>query len=158
MEGFFVDGKLLGYAMLCVDSAHDYALIDYLGVLRELRNSGMGTKLLDLVKAHCSGYRGVLAEVEAPTGRSTMEDTVIMRRLAFYKRAGFVRLPYDMSLFGVRYRTLVYPLSGALPTERALAAHQRLYHGQFSPKCYERYVQLPLGKEPLRPFSPWAEG
>ncbi len=158
MEGFFVGDTLLGYAMLCVDGARDYALIDYLGVLTGLRNSGMGTKLIKLVKRHYSGYRGVLAEVEAPAGHSTAEDTVIMRRLGFYKRAGFVRLPYDMSLFGVRYRTLVYPAGGAIPASRVLAAHQRLYQGQFSQRCYERYVQLPLGSEKLRPYSPWAEG
>lgn len=158
IQGFFVGDTLLGYAMLCVDDAHDYALIDYLGVLTGLRNSGMGTRLLGLVKKHCGGYRGVLAEVEAPAGHSTAEDTVIMRRLGFYKRAGFVRLPYDMSLFGVRYRTLVYPAGGAFPVSRVLAAHQRLYREQLSLKCYERYVQLPLGNEALRPCSPWAEG
>lgn len=157
LEGLYEGDTLLGYALLCVDSARDYALIDYLGVLTGLRSGGMGTRLLELVKKHCSGYRGILAEVEAPAGHSTLEDTVIMRRLGFYKRGGFVRLPYDMSLFGVRYRTLVCPTAAALPATGALEAHQRLYHGQFSQRCYERYVQLPLGNEKLRPFSPWAE-
>lgn len=158
MEGYFEGDTLLGYAMLCVDHTHDYALIDYFGVLTGLRNSGMGSRLMALVKKHCRAYRGVLAEVEAPAGHSTREDTVIMRRLGFYKRAGFVRLPYDMSLFGIRYRTLVYPAAGAVPVARVLSAHQRLYQGQFGPNFYERYIQLPLGSEKLMPCSPWAEG
>jgi len=156
--GFFDDDVLLGYALLCVNGAHDFALIDYLGVASGRRNGGLGAILLKLVETHCDGYRGVLAEVEAPNGLSDEEDALIMRRLGFYERAGFVYLPYDMSLFGVHYRVLAYTSAGTVTEEEALAVHQRFYQTQFSPLNYERYVQLPLGDEPLRPFSPWVEG
>lgn len=157
MQGFFIKGKLLGYAMLCVDARHDFALIDYLGIITELRNDGLGTKLLSLVKNHCRSYLGVLAEVEAPAGPVPEDGELVTRRLRFYARGGFIRLPYDMSLFGVPYEALVYPERNVELPGRVLEAHQRLYQNQFSPQCYERYVQLPLGSEPLRPFSPWEE-
>lgn len=157
MEGFFEGSILLGYAIICVDPTHDYALIDYLGIITEFRNSGLGTKLLTQVKVHCGGYLGILAEAEAPAGPIPEDGELITRRLRFYAQCGFARMPYDMSLFGVPYQTLIYPADNVALAQRVLEAHQRLYHSQFSPHCYERYVQLPLGNEPLRPFSPWEE-
>ncbi len=157
MEGFFEGSILLGYAIICVDPNHDYALIDYLGIVTQFRNSGLGTKLLAQIKVHCCGYRGILAEAEAPAGPVPEPGELVARRLHFYTQCGFVRLPYDMSLFGVPYQTLIYPADNVTLVQMVLEAHQRLYHNQFNPNSYDRFVQLPLGNEPLRPFSPWEE-
>jgi GNAT superfamily N-acetyltransferase len=156
--GFFDGDTLLGYALLSVDVVHDYALIDYLGVASGRRNGGLGAILLKLVESHCDSYQGVLAEVEALAGRSPEADDLIMHRLGFYERAGFVYLPYDMSLFGVQYRVLVFSATGDYREDKVLRIHQRFYQSLFSPSNYERYVQLPLGEEPLKPCSPWMEG
>jgi hypothetical protein len=70
----------------------------------------------------------------------------------FTKRARLCALPYDMSLSAFGTGRWFFRRA-ELSLCQGTGAHQRLYREQMSLKCYERYVQLPLGNEALNPVT-----
>ena len=136
------DGReLLAYALIWEEGESGYALLDYLGVPAPLRGRGLGSRMLALLLENRQGRPGLLAEVEAPEPRAGRTvNGRRQRRIAFYRRAGFLPLPYEAEVFRVRYAML---LGGAGEGTAAMAAHQRLYRSEFSPLVYRRMIRIP---------------
>ena len=147
----------LGYALLWHHDDGRYVLIDYLCVPAQLRNQGIGAKLLDAMRAHYSPDTVFIWESEAPTGDDT-QDEMILRRLAFYQRCDAVVLSYDNALFGVHFKTLCCSLSPLPDEDEIMRKHQEIYFNHFGQVRYDRYVQIPLlpGETPI-PVTDWIE-
>ena len=96
-----LDGKMVGYAwILCPDGSS--ALIDYLAVLPEFRNSGIGgTILRELSIRYNSRGQSLLLESEFP--EEAPDPAMAVRRLGFYKRSGFMDTGVLVRLFGVKF-------------------------------------------------------
>lgn len=147
------NGQPLGYALLWLPEGREGALLEYFGVLRGLRNGGLGTKTLELLSER---YGQLFGEAEAPCSDDPAENDLRRRRIAFYERNGFRVLDYECALFGVRFHCLY---RGPETDDRKVEAlHRGVYAGYFSPAHMERYIQLPLRpSEAVKPAPEWVE-
>ena len=102
--------QLLSYAFLCSAAACEYVLLDYLAVSDDIRGKGIGTNMLELLKAEiCKTYTGILLESENPDFALDKADFDIRsRRISFYEKCGFHTTKMLSRLFGVEYCVLVY--------------------------------------------------
>jgi len=146
-------GEPAGYAMMWLLPNGEGALLEYLGILRQKRNEGLGSKLLNLLAAR---YGQILGEAEAPCSDNQIENDLRHRRIAFYLRNGYLVLDYQCALFGVRFHCLYH---GHETEDRKVEAmHHGVYAGYFSPAHMARYIQLPLNPgEAVRPAPEWVE-
>ena len=148
------DGEAVGYALAWLPEGREGALLEYFGVLRGLRNGGLGTKILELLTER---YGQIFGEAEAPGPEaSPAENSLRRRRIAFYERSGFRVLDYQCALFGVRFHCLY---RGPETDDRKVEdLHRGVYAGYFSPAHMERYIQLPLRPgEAVKPAPEWVE-
>ncbi|MBD5133875.1 MAG: GNAT family N-acetyltransferase [Clostridiales bacterium] len=147
------EGRPVGYALAWLPESREGALLEYFGVLRGLRNGGLGTKILELLVER---YGQVFGEAEAPCSDDPAENDLRRRRIAFYERGGFRVLDYECALFGVRFNCLY---RGPETDDRKVEAlHRGVYAGYFSPAHMERYIQLPLKPgEEIHPAPEWVE-
>lgn len=150
------DGEPAGYMLLWKHQDGRYMLVDYLCVPARLRGRGTGGRLIAMVRERYPAGTVFIGESEAPTG-DPAADGIILRRLAFYRRAGAVTLGYDTALFGVHFKTICW--ADPLPEEgEIMQKHQEIYLRQFTREKYDRFIQIPLppGERP-RPLSDWTE-
>ena len=147
------EGKPVGYAMLWLPSDKSGALLDYFGVLRGMRNSGIGSRILDLLAER---YGQLFGEAEAPSSEIPEENDLRRRRIAFYQRNGFRVLDYECALFGVHFNCLY---RGGETDDRVVETmHRGVYAEWFSPGHMKRFIQLPLKpNEPILPAPEWVE-
>lgn len=140
--GLFQEGELSAYALLWRDPEGNFVLLDYLGVCQgKPRGMGIGTVMVKALMEAYAAASGILVEAEAEdSGLPDGEASVRRRRLDFYRQLGFRELNYIARIFGVRYAMF---LSGERPEGEAMDAHQRLYHYEFTPWLYDRFVQIP---------------
>ena len=149
-----LDGERpVGYAMVWLASDRKGALLEYFGVLRGLRNGGIGSHILDLLTER---YGQLFGEAEAPTSEDPAENELRRRRIGFYERNGFRVLDYECALFGVHFNCLY---RGPETDDRVVEAmHRGVYAAWFSGGHLERYIQLPLKPgEEIRPAPEWVE-
>ena len=149
-----LDGECpVGYALVWLSPDRKGALLEYFGVLRGLRNRGIGGAILDLLAER---YGQIFGEAEAPSSEDPEENALRRRRIAFYERSGFRVLDYDCALFGVHFNCIY---RGAETDDRAVEVmHRGVYAEWFSGSHLERYVQLPLKPgEAIRPAPEWVE-
>lgn len=126
--GYYSGEKLLGYAFLWRDRAGEYVLLDYLAVCPEGRGQGTGTAMLEGLNARYRRCRAILAEAEAVGEDAAPEENALrLRRLRFYRRAGFRDLGWRVRLFGVWYTLLA---SGPAAPDAALEGHRGIYAGE----------------------------
>ena len=140
--GLYRGEELMAYALLWRDPEGGFVLLDYLGVCRNKpRGQGIGTVMVAHLMGQYRHVSGILVEAEAEGDDASPEENGLRaRRLAFYRRLGFRELGYVARIFGVRYAMLLY---GDRTGEEAMEAHQRLYHYEFSPWLYDRFIHIP---------------
>ncbi len=143
----------VGYAMVWLPQDRKGALLEYFGVLRGLRNAGLGSRILDLLTER---YGQLFGEAEAPSSDDPAENDLRRRRIAFYERNGFRVLDYDCALFGVHFNCLY---RGPEADDRVVEEmHRGVYAHWFSGGHMERYIQIPLKPgEEIRPAPEWVE-
>ena len=95
------EGKMVGYAWIVCPKG-EASLIDYLAVLPEYRNSGIGSLIL---KALSSRYQklGQYLLLESEFPGEAPNPSIAVRRLGFYNRSGFQDTGVQVRLFGVRF-------------------------------------------------------
>lgn len=147
------DGQPVGYALLWLPHDRKGALLEYFGVLRGLRNNGLGARILDLLTER---YGQLFGEAEAPTSEDPAENDLRRRRIGFYERCGFRVLDYECALFGVHFNCLY---RGFETDDRVVEQmHRGVYAAWFSVGHMERYIQLPLKPgEAIIPAPEWVE-
>lgn len=150
-----LDGdRPVGYALVWLPEGREGALLEYFGVLRGLRNGGLGTQILGLLMER---YGQIFGEAEAPDPDAAPEENDLRRRrIAFYERNGFRVLDYQCALFGVRFHCIYRGPEG--DDRKVEAMHRAVYAGYFSPAHMERYIQFPLAPgEAVHPAPEWME-
>ncbi len=94
------DGTYAGYAFVQQSPRLPYVLLDYLAM--EEKGTGAGSACLELLKQQYP--QGILAEVEDVLPDLPEETNALRRRRwQFYRRAGFVPVPFANEIFTVRY-------------------------------------------------------
>lgn len=145
--------ETVGYAMVWLPTDRNGALLEYFGVLRGKRNSGLGSRILDLLTQR---YGQLFGEAEAPTSTDPAENDLRRHRIGFYERNGFRVLDYECALFGVHFNCLY---RGPEQDDRVVEKmHRGVYAHYFTPAHMERFIQLPLKPgEPIHPAPEWVE-
>ena len=87
--------KLTAYALLWQTVDGRAVLLDYLGVPRDRRGQGWGSRMLTQLRRIYGERAAILAEVEAPEAAEPGERSLQERRLDFYCRAGFRYAGFD---------------------------------------------------------------
>lgn len=116
-----------------------WVLFDYLCVARHRRNDGLGAQLIAKL-VECERGKVLFGESEVPD--CAPDPEMARRRLAFYLRNGAREAGYDMTLFGVPFRTL-YWAEEPHSREEIMAHHRELYQLRF------RQPLQPRGADPL---------
>lgn len=131
---------LLGYATLHRHPDYpDYVLLDYLGVTAARRNGGLGGHILALLEEMFRGKACIIVEAESPApGGSEAENSLRVRRLGFYKRAG-CRLIYEIGACGMRCQAM------ALGPVEDLSAFVEAHRAIYGPDRTD--ITIPLGKD-----------
>ena len=89
--GLYQGEELTAYALLWQTVDGRAVLLDYLGVPRDRRGQGWGSRMLAQLRRIYGERAAILAEVEAPEAAEPGERSLQERRLDFYRRAGFRR-------------------------------------------------------------------
>ncbi|MEG0767791.1 MAG: GNAT family N-acetyltransferase [Clostridia bacterium] len=126
------------YAITATEGAD--VLVTHLAVFQERRGGGIGSALLAQLAAQFAAKRALIIEVEDPAYATSAPEKVLrIRRIAFYQRAGFQRLPaVRYTLFGVALHLMALPLQGPIEavSENIVAIMQACYLPLLPPDLY----------------------
>ena len=124
----------VAYAICAGGHENGYVLISLLAVYGQFRKSGFGTAFVEEIKSRYKGKNGIIVEVEKPEEAPDPEEKrVRLKRIEFYERAGFYRIPdIDYSIWDVPMHLMAFP-------QKAGAAAINNEIGQI---MYEIYLQL----------------
>ncbi len=122
-----VAGRVVGFSILLLRPAEGFALLEYMAVITERRNSGLGSQLFQRTVEHAATPQGarlpVLLEIDSDREASS-DQAIRTRREQFYRRLGCVKiagLRYLMPLEGLglapEMDLMIYPVAppGPLP-------------------------------------------
>lgn len=101
--------ELVGFMLLNRVKDNGYAVLDYLAILPQYRNSKFGTKALQILLEQEKESRGIFIEIEkVGLGKDTEENLLREKRRNFYKKIGFKKLNFDLFLFDVIYTPYLF--------------------------------------------------
>lgn len=96
--------EMVGFMLLNRVKDKGYAVLDYLAVLPQYRNSKLGTKALQILLEQEKGNSGIFIEIEkVGLGKDVEENLLREKRKRFYEKVGFKKLSFDLFLFNVIY-------------------------------------------------------
>lgn len=123
-------GLLIGYACFLrkeIDGKR-YYLFDYLAVMEDYRNRGIGAVFLQLLSGQFPNADCMIGEVEDPDAADTEEDrTLRKRRLEFYRRNGFIVTTVKSQIKGVTYCLLEIPTGSQHSAEQIRKIYEAIY-------------------------------
>lgn len=131
-----------------------WALLDYLCVSPQCRNTGLGAVILQKLREQEQGTV-IFGESEAP--EDAPDHDMAVRRLGFYARNGLRTAGYDTEMFGVHYKTL-YLAEGPVDDTALMREHRFVYQNTFTPEKYAKYVRIPCNPNAAPgPKVPWEQ-
>ena len=142
---FDEDGAFVGYAFFAsreTDRGKDY-LFDYLAVVREKRDKGIGTAFFGGLYEALKDAASVVGEVENPDYAESEEERAYREwRIKFYLRNGLLDTGVTVLLYGVEYRVMEMPVNGAHTAEEVREIYSGLYQSILPPKMFEEIFLL----------------
>ena len=135
------------FASLTLEGEKHY-LFDYLAVVPDHRDSGVGSEFLKLLPSALSDGASIIGEVENPDLETEeAERRTKERRMQFYLRSGVRDTGVLTRLFGVDYRIMEYPLSRLhSPTEIA-SIYEAIYRSFLPDPVYQKQVRVEIPNE-----------
>ncbi len=101
--------EMVGFMLLNRIKDKGYAILDYLAILPQYRNSKFGTKALQILLEQEKESRGIFIEIEKlGLGNSEEENLLREKRKNFYEKIGFKKLNFDLILFNVIYTPYLF--------------------------------------------------
>lgn len=101
--------ELVGFMLLNRVKDNGYAVLDYLAILPQYRNSKFGTKALQILLEQEKESNGIFIEIEkVGLGKDTEENLLREKRRNFYEKIGFKKLNFDLFLFDVIYTPYLF--------------------------------------------------
>lgn len=85
----------------------DMVLVDYFAIAEERRNSGIGSKVLQLFTSRYKGKR-IFLEIESTASKETEDYDIKIRRKRFYERNGLRAMNYLALLYGIEMEIMVF--------------------------------------------------
>lgn len=112
------DKAMAGFSLLCPFRDLHFGLLDYMGVAKDHRNLGIGSRLF---RKTCKSLKRdapsdfLLLEVEDPACGAEAAKALRLRRVSFYERLGAVVV--------ANFRYIMPPLAGNSPTDMLLMVY-----------------------------------
>lgn len=139
--GMFETDEIIGYAFLI--RMGTICLIDYLAVVPEQRDKGMGGELLRLLGKHLKEDEAVIGEVEIPSeAEDEAERTTRTRRLRFYLRNGLIDTGVSTVTFGVPFEILRFDNGKELSKRRVSELYEKIYRFILPPDWYDGNIVI----------------
>lgn len=109
--GLYQGDKLLAYSYFANDPDKKIILLDYLAVVKNMRNAGYGSIMLSKIREYFrenSTVEKVIIEAESIESSTNEEERNIrQRRIAFYKKNGLVQQQFKARVFGTEFTILL---------------------------------------------------
>ena len=142
--GMFDDDKLCGYAcFVSIDiDSKQCCLLDYFAVLSDMRDKGIGSAFLRLLKDELDPAEIVLCESESPEDTENEELVTRKRRIAFYLRNDLTDTGVTASVFGVKYVLLEFPVSRQHSGDEVRGYYSALYKSFLPEHLYNKFVSI----------------
>lgn len=109
--GLYEKDRLLAYSYFANDFDKKIILLDYLAVVKDMRNAGYGSIMLSKIKEYFrsnSTVENIIIEAESiESSKNQEEKAVRQRRIAFYKKNGLVQQQFMSKVFGTEYTILL---------------------------------------------------
>ncbi len=101
--------EMVGFMVLNRVKDKGYAVLDYLAILPQYRNSKFGTKALQILLEQEKENSGIFIEIEkVGLGKDIEENLLREKRKNFYEKIGFKKLNFDLFLFDVIYTPYLF--------------------------------------------------
>lgn len=101
--------EMVGFMLLNRVKDKGYAVLDYLAILPQYRDSKFGTKALQILLEQEKESSGIFVEIEKlGLGNSEEENLLREKRKNFYEKIGFKKLDFDLILFNVIYTPYLF--------------------------------------------------
>lgn len=106
---FYRDEQACAYAVCAAHDEKDFVLVSLFAVFQEFRGQGIGTAFLGELCDTYSARQGIIVEVEKPEDAQNNEERQKrLKRIEFYKRAGFCMIPgVDYSIWDIPMHLMV---------------------------------------------------
>lgn len=130
--GAFEEGAFRAYAFFVIIGSR--CLLDYFGVVPDMRGKGVGTAFLKEVLPSLEAEL-ILIEIEDPE-----EGAMQLRRKSFYLNAGCIDTSVLFSTFGVRFLLLEYPTKRIHSSEEIEEGYKDIYRAILPKSMFERNI------------------
>lgn len=140
--GLFDEAEtLLGYA--CFARIRQSYLFDYLAILPDRRDSGMGSAFLSLLRDALQNAACIIGEVEDPDREEDLAAREQKaRRMRFYLRAGYRQTGVRCRLFGVNYQILTASFLAPCSPEEIARLYGDLYRSWLPETVFQKKVEI----------------
>ena len=138
--GLFDDDRMVGYCFNVIQGKR--YLVDYIAVFSELRNNGIGSKMIGLIREHLEDAELVILEAEDPEYAED-EDLCDLqtRRIGFYKRNGLKDTGVRTRCFGVPFVILELRSRVSLSDDEIWEEYQSFYRAILPPKLFAGNIE-----------------
>ncbi len=147
-KGFFEENKLKSYMFFAYSkNNYDCSLLDFFAVNKNFRNSGIGSKTINLIKSLQPFKNGIIGEIEDPFYADTEEEQIIRKRRAdFYKKNGFIKTKITSVCFGVHFIIIYLPFKkeNTLSEKEIKNVLYDIYKTLFSKYDFENKISIYL--------------
>lgn len=145
--GCFLNGAMIGYFVLAQESGSGMILLDYLAVLPEYRDSGLGSLILRKLRENLSERAYLLIESENPEmALDEEEEQLRRRRVSFYQRNGGTLSSLKIWLFGVDYSVLTVCKGEPPSATQQEQDYCALYRKMLSQERFEKKIRTSFRK------------
>lgn len=131
--GAFEEGAFRAYAFFVIIGSK--CLLDYFGVVPDMRGKGVGTAFLKKVLSSLETEL-ILIEIEDPDAGAMQ-----LRRKDFYLNAGCVDTSVRFTTFGVRFLLLEYPTKRKHSSEEIEEGYKDIYRAILPKSMFERNIR-----------------
>ena len=121
-------------------------LFDYLAVLPERRDQGVGSRFLQsLMAGPLRGADCVLLEVDHPDYADSDDERALrLRRRAFYERNGLTDTGVSARVYHVEYQILALPVGKPRNSAEIAEIYRALYRAVMPRWIYDKMVEIPI--------------
>ena len=100
----------LGYALVLIKNLYNYVLLKYFAILPWYRDKGVGVAAMRLLNKRYADKQGILAEI---TEFDDPEVDHIKKLYKFFARFGYIEVPCDYKIGGVKANLMAKPIKGS---------------------------------------------
>lgn len=142
--GAYMEESLIAYALCYRPKEGGVVLLDYLGVVPDMRRKGVGTALLHMLRSHYAPLADTLL-IECERPKTAPDEMTARKRIDFYTEAGAQLTDVRIWLFDVEYSILTLPCKKESVPRDWAKQMLALYRQMLTPQRYEENVRLIRG-------------